>query len=137
MTRQNPPGRPTDLTPALMEHILSFVESNYTQTQVARLSCVPQSRISDWLSRGMKDAEEGRDTIFAQFSIKFQEKIGLDIQDMLRAIRSLGSFQALSWLLENCFREEFGKEAGIIQKILDQQEKILGLKEKGENDATR
>ena len=135
MLKPNPPGRPTYLNEELIEHITSFVKDNHSMRQVARMSCVPQSKISEWLSQGEDNLKNDKDSIYAQFTIKYREAEGKAIYSLLTEMRDLGNYNALSWLLEKCHYEDYGHEAPLIKEF---KEAFLALKEmKGENHGTQ
>jgi hypothetical protein len=111
-------GRPTNLTPELIDHLVKLVPTAFTQHQLGRLSGVPQRCISDWLSWGKADREKGEDTIYAQFSLKYEEAKGILLREWLLKMMALGSFQANQWMLEQCFPDEFGLNSPLVKDLL-------------------
>jgi hypothetical protein len=111
-------GRPTNLTPELIEHLVKLVPEAYTQNQLSRLSGVPQNCISDWLKWGKVDRGKNEDTVYAQFSIKYEEAKGKLLKEWLVRMMSLGSFQSNQWMLEQCFPDEFGLNAPLVRELL-------------------
>lgn len=108
MLKPNPPGNPITLTTEIMERVLANVSKVVIQNQVAHLSKVPKSTLSDWLIRGTKDAEMGVDTIFAQLSDRFREeqaKVAAESITMLRKCPK--NYGALTFILEKCFKDDF------------------------------
>jgi hypothetical protein len=106
--KPNPPGNPITLTKEIMERVLENVSKVIIQNQVAHLSKVPKSTLSDWLIRGTKDSEMGRDTIFAQLSDRFREeqaKVAAQTVTQLRGCPK--NYGALTFLLEKCFKDDF------------------------------
>lgn len=135
MLQPNPPGRPTDLNEKLIDHITSFLKDNHSQRQVARMACVPQSKISEWLSKGEDHLKNDTDSIYAQFTIKYRQAEGKAIHSLLEEMRNLGNYQALSWLLEKCHYEDYGNEAPLVKEF---KEAFLALKEmKGDNHGSQ
>ena len=134
MFRQNSVGFHTILTPEVHQCILDAIPKVFTLTQVAAKSRISHQNLSNWLKRGKKELEEGQNTIFGQLFADYKEKQSEVAEAYLRDMSNLNSFQSVSWILERCFKEDFGAEAGAISEIKEQHEKILKLMEKGNKD---
>lgn len=122
--KPNSPGRPIELTPELIDYIVSFIPLAFTGRQVSRLSKVPKSNISRWLSQGEDDASSSIDSIYAQFWVRFEEEKGKLISELLLNLKHQDSYQALSWLLENCFPEEYGSNSDNIKELISVVNKL-------------
>jgi hypothetical protein len=125
----NPPGRPTDLTDELIEQIISFVPGNYSVNQVARMSGIPQQRISEWLTRGSHDLLNGINSITAQFTVKFRQAEGKEVKSLLAEMHDIGSFNSTSWLLEKCYPEDYGNDAPFAKEIRETFRALKEMKE--------
>lgn len=112
-----PEGRPSTLTDEVAERLLNLVETSYTVNQVARLGMVPHSTLKTWLQRGREDNKNNVDSKFAQFSIKFDERMGQCILKFLNKMSGLDSFQSTQWMLEKCFEEDFGANSETMREI--------------------
>lgn len=110
-------GRPSNLTEEVIERVLDVLPNAFTKRQVARLAKVSHQRLSDWLNWGMEDLDEDINSIYAQFAARYEEKKGKIIQDALLSLKEQNSFQSVSWLLEQCFPEEFGRNSDLIKEI--------------------
>lgn len=118
-------GRPLELTEDKIEHILSFVEDGVIVHQVARLSCTPHTNLHRWLGRGKEDAMQGIDNLYSRLWTKFEEKRAAVIKKWMGNIGDrLTNWQANAWLLERCFREDFGLDAGSIQELFNNYLKL-------------
>lgn len=120
-------GRPTNLTPELIEHLVAAIPQAITQNQLSRLTGVPQKCISEWLVRGKDDREKSEDSIYAQFSLKYDEKKAEIIQQLLFKMMGLDSFQSTQWMLEQCWPEEFGLNSPIIKALMEEINKVNKL----------
>lgn len=125
----NPPGRPTNLTPEMIDYLVKFIPEAITQNQLARLSGVPQQCLCDWLKRGKEDRINNVDSVFAQFSVKYEEEKGKLIKGLLIKMANQGTFQSLQWMLEQCFPDEFGLNALEIKELLDEVKEIKKIRQ--------
>ena len=117
MLKPNPPGRHSDLTDALMEHILSFVEISHIDSQVARLSGIAPQRISTWLKLGREHMIMDTRSVYAQFAEKYDKKMGNSIHVLLERMCALEGYQSVAWMLEKCHREDFGNDGSDIKEL--------------------
>lgn len=124
--RPNPPGRPLELTEALIEHIVSFVPHNFIPNQVARVAKVPQRTLCRWLTNGKEDFEIGVDSLYAQLWLKFEEKKGNAVQKLLGMIISEGKWQGIWEIVQSIDRENFGKDSELIKEILSNVNVLVG-----------
>lgn len=130
--KANSPGRPTELTPAVHKRLVEAVPHVIIPAQVAALARVPKQTLSDWLSRGEKDARNGVDSIYAQFSDEYlhtQAKVVKETLTRLKACPKI--YQPLIWILERCFRRDFGADADEIKELIRNLEIIMNAKKGG------
>jgi len=124
--KANSPGRPTELTPIVKQRILEAVPQVIIPAQVAALARVPKQTLSDWLIRGDKDIKAGTDSIYAQFSDDFKHAQAKIVQETLAFLRCCPkNYQALTWILERCFRKDFGSDSEEIKELIRNIELIM------------
>lgn len=132
MTVSNAPGRPTELTEEVQARIFISLPKVLIQRQVAFAAMVHPSTLQTWLNRGEKDQLEGVESIYAQFSCKY---LSLRAAEIAWRIYELGrcpdNLRGLTWVLERCFREDFGAEAAEIKELRELFTQILPLLSKG------
>jgi len=113
-------GRRWDLTPMLIDHIVSNVPNVYFIRPVALLSGVSENNLSRWLIRGEKEFNNDQDTLCSQlfqkyFSAKYADSKSL-IEELKKCPRNYG---ALTFLLERCFKEEFEQKSDTQKQLED------------------
>lgn len=102
-------GRPSQLTDEVKSVILQAIPEVIVQNQVAARARIPKQTLSTWLVRGKSDREKGIDSIFAQFSDDYYFTLTEVVKDAIAKLKSMPkSFGSLTWILEKCFREDFG-----------------------------
>ena len=101
-------GRPTRLTPELVEKIVPIIEAgNYIQTACMALG-VSRSSFFAWMKRGREDREEGTVTIFSDFLDDVEEAEAVAEARLLEgAKREPGGKR---WLLSRRFGQRFGDQ---------------------------
>lgn len=125
----SPVGRPTGLTDEIRERVLLAIPKVIVRRQVARLSRIHPDSLRYWLETGDKDISAGRfDTALAQFTLDYYETLARVVQIGLQYIAAgHKSYGAMTWILEKCFREDFGRESDEIRDILDKFATIYPL----------
>jgi hypothetical protein len=134
MLSPNPPGFHTKLTQEKIEKLISAVPEVIVQNQVAYRAGVTKQALSDWLKQGTRDLNEGNiNTIFAQLSDRYHKARTEIVRDSLEKIQSgTDNYKALCWILEKCFREDFGAESEDIRELKELFKTILPMIGKGE-----
>ncbi len=75
--------------------------------------------------------EEGNHTIYAQLTDDYYHALSDIVAESITDIRQCPkNYQALTWLLERCFRKDFGNDSELIGEILSNFEKIAEFMEK-------
>ena len=118
-------GRRTQLDEELLAHILKHVPQSYVMSQVARLSGVPQQRLSEWMKKGKIDQEEGKDSIYAQLAVKYEEEKAKDIKELISKMLAKGAWQACHEILKATSPEDFGKDAELYKELFADFEKLV------------
>lgn len=126
----NPPGRPLELTQEKMDHILSFVSDYMIPSQIARAAQVHQRNLARWLDKGSEDFENGVDSIYAQFCLKFEEERSKVVKRLSDSILATGKWDATWEILQVVDRENFGKESAQIRELIS----IISKLSKGKED---
>ena len=107
-------GRKPMLTKELSDKICAFIASGLTKKGAASAVCMSERTFYDCISRGEADIEKNKDTIYSQF---VQSVKAAEAQFKLTHIKNIknaaqdGSWQASAWMLERCYRDEYGKAA--------------------------
>lgn len=118
-------GRPPKFGEELTVKILEGIEKVLVMRQVAGHAGVTYQSIYNWLEQGKKDIQDNNWTEFSKFFYAVKGAQSAEVQKLVKEIKArVPGWQANAWLLERCFREDFGQEAGIIQELLAQCEKI-------------
>lgn len=100
------------LTPELQKEFCAYVASGLTKKGAADAVCITETCLYSWIKRGQADKEKGKNTIYAQFyeSVKKAEaKFKLTHIKNIKTAADDGTWQASAWLLERCYRDEYGK----------------------------
>lgn len=114
-------GCPTDLTETLAQEIFDAVPRVLVLGQVAGLVKVPRGTLSSWIKRGEDDRQKNESSIFAYFSTGLRLAQALEVEKLMRHLKNAkGKNKSDSkWLLEKCFREDFGIESLQLQELVE------------------
>lgn len=123
-------GRPPELDEELVNHILEFVPGSYVMSQVARLAMVPQQRLSEWIKKGKIDLEEGKDSIYAQLAVKYEQLKGQDVKNLIVKMLAKGAWQAHHEILKSCAPDDFGKDSELYKELFADFKKLVQSNEK-------
>lgn len=99
------------LTPELEEEFCSYISSGLTKKGAADAVCISESSLYGWLDRGQKDKDSGRNTIFSEFLESVKKAEAKFKTTHIRTIEkaSADDWKAAAWLLERCYRNEYGR----------------------------
>lgn len=121
----NPPGQPTKFCPEMTAKILEGIKACLVMTQACSYAGISRWSVYNWLEKGMNDIKNDICSEYAQFFYSVKRTQADEIKELIETIRlRKKNWQALAWLLERCFREDFGQDAGIIQDLLAKCEKL-------------
>jgi len=130
--KANSPGRPSELTPAVQKRLLDAVPHVIIPAQVAAMARVPKQSLHEWLSRGEKDSLEGIDSVYAQFSDDYLAARAKIVQETIAFLKCCPkNYQALTWILERCFRKDFGSDSDEIKELIRNLDIIMNAKKGG------
>jgi uncharacterized membrane protein YheB (UPF0754 family) len=118
-------GRPTKFTPQVREKILAALKEFLPITLAAECARIDRKSIYNWMETGKEDIAKNIDSEYAEFfhnikQIRAKNAIFL-MQDVMGREKN---WQAIAWILERTFREDFGDKAAEIEirERLDQLE---------------
>lgn len=118
-------GRPTKFCPEMVEKIIEGVRKVLVMRQVAGYAEIHYTSLYNWLNQGKEDILADNYTEYAKFFYAVKKAQCEEVIICLQNIKDkVPQWQSQAWILERCFREDFGQEAGIIQEILDKHEKL-------------
>jgi len=124
--KRNPGGQPTKFTVAKGEAIVARIRTHLSVHNAAGKVKESHQTVFNWLKYGERDLIAGKDTHFAHFFANVCEARADKVAELIEVIESMPkSWQAISWLLEKCCREEFGKESSLYQDLLDDYKHLM------------
>ncbi len=131
--KPQPAHRPHTLTEELLEKIIEATPQVLVVNQIAGLCMIPRSTLKDWMATGIEDAKSGKDTIFAQLSARFHEAKAKEVRILIAYLRTCPkNYQSVTWILEKCFREDFGADSEELKELRELFKQILPLIGKGD-----
>lgn len=118
-------GQPTKFCPEMVNKILEGIEAVLVLRQVAGYAEIHFTSLYNWLNDGKEDVLKGIWSEKARFFYAVKNAQAIEIKKlMLNIKKAIPNWQSQAWLLERCFREDFGQDAGIIQDLLAKCEKL-------------
>lgn len=130
-------GRPPGLTPEVEAKIIDAIPRVYVVGLIADYVGVPRNTLYDWLKWGREDQKDSKDSIYAQLSGKYRSTLAKSAEEKLTTLSSCPrNYQAITWMLEKCFKKDFGKDSEEYQKLVDLVfNQLLPLMSKGVDNA--
>jgi len=124
--KENKMGCPTKLTPERAKIVLDNIRKSLSITNAARIArLAPQTPIN-WMNRGIEDKEKGVTNEYTDFLDNAREAQGLKISEMIEKIELMPKcWQAISWLLEKCCAEDFGKDSELYKQLLEDYRMLM------------
>ena len=106
-------GRPTKLTKKLQEDICGYIENGASFKDACLLANIDITTFCNWRKQGKIDEGNNKDSIYSNFS-KATKKAEATfkiyhVQQITKASREQGHWQASAWLLERKYPDEYGK----------------------------
>jgi DNA polymerase III delta prime subunit len=124
------------ITQEAFDKVIKILEGDFedaiTHLQIARLSQVPQQRLSEWCRQGNQDITDGIDSLCAQLSVMIEQKRGEIVKHLVREILSRNTFQGNSWILEKCFPKEFGNDSATLEEMKELHKEMREWLKKGD-----
>ncbi len=121
MLDPNPIGHHTILTQSMIDNIIKAVPQVLIQNQVAGLVGIPRQYLSLWLKYGERDIQRGTEnSLFAQLYDRFYKSRAEVLRDKLLFLSTCPkNYGAITWIIEKCFREDFGAESEEMKQLKD------------------
>lgn len=111
-------GRQTNLEKGKYEELIAAIPQVMIQKHVAALCGVHETHLSRWLSRGETESEQGIDSVYAQFRQDYVKERTKVMRERINSVLNAETgWQAHAWILERCFREDFGKESEEMREL--------------------
>lgn len=107
----------------LYNKLIQNVRSVLVIRQTAMLSGVTDRRLREWLDWGKRHLNDDPESpiIFAQFARDFYMAQAEKVSELMEEIREgKKNWQSSAWLLERCFRDDFGSDAAKLAEISDE-----------------
>jgi|ERR1041385_123735 hypothetical protein len=133
--RANPVGFHTDLTPQLADDLVNAIGDVLVLGQAAALCGMHRVKLYQWMEKGEKDiSENNQSSIFAQLFIRMYSTKALKAKELIQRLKECPkNYQALTWLLEKCFKDDFGADNEEIKQLREMFKQILPLIGKGDS----
>lgn len=126
-------GRPTTLTQDVHIAILDAIPKVLIKSQIAALAGITRQKLQYWLERGEKELHENKLTEYAHLFYDYSQSRARCVQELLERVRKApDNYKALCWILERCFREDFGEDSEELKELRALFTRILPLIGKGE-----
>lgn len=123
----------TMLDQELIDSIIFAVPQVIVQNQVAAFCGIHRMNLSSWLKRGDEEHLNGIESVFSQLAVRYHETRSHVVKNLVFELKQCPkNYQALVWLLEKCFREDFGSESEEIRELRQMFIQILPLLGKGD-----
>jgi hypothetical protein len=105
-------GRPTKLTPAVADAIVTAFGRGCSHKQAAAAGRVHKGTVREWRDRGERDLAAGRPTEFAAFATLYAHARADAVVEMTNVVFEAGrkgNITAATWWLSHVHPEQFGK----------------------------
>jgi hypothetical protein len=123
MLRANPPGQPTMFSPEITKKLIEGIRLVLVLKQACGHARITYQSLWNWLNIGKADIEAGKYTDYAQFFYDVKGAQCEEVAELQANIRkAIPNWQSQAWLLERCFRDDFGQGVEVIQEIRDKFE---------------
>ena len=119
-------GRPTTFTPEKGKIIVDRVRTHLSIYNAAAKVREHHQTVFNWLKYGEEDLFAGKETQFSIFFANVREARADKVGELIEKIEAMPkSWQALSWLLEKCVTEEFGKDNELYRQLLEDYKMLM------------
>jgi hypothetical protein len=113
-------GRPLGLTPEIAKEVIAMIGNGVPYAVAIEAAGFCEKTIYNWLSYGIRDRNEGKDTIFVEFLQSIKRVEASFINELLGRVKEgVDRWQSCAWILERRYRQHFGVDAGIIQELME------------------
>lgn len=120
----HPLNKPNILNEELIKKLSDAIRSVLVMRRACDLIGLNRQNLDNW----RKKSDELPDSIYAMLFIEIRKAQAEKIQTLLANIEERKSnWQANAWILERCFREDFGQDAGIIEELVSRANQMDDL----------
>lgn len=118
-----PPNEPTaEITQKMGESVRQYMAVGLCASAL-RIHPIVASR---WMQQGEQDILDKKWTSYAEFCLTVRENQAEKGKEILTKVSTCPkNWQALTWMLQNCLREEFGSEAKEYKELLEAFKKLM------------
>lgn len=121
-----PVGRPTKFCDELALIVVSKIRKNLSFSNAARFAGVEHTTVQDWFAKGKAEKMAGKDSDWAKFYSDVREAQAEKIAEMLETIEKMPKgWMAISWYLEKCCADEFGKDSELYKQLLEDYKMLM------------
>lgn len=125
-------GRPCTLTPEIHTAIIAAIPYVIIPTQVAAHVKISHQKLMYWLKRGGEEMAEDQNSVYSRLFADFKYTQSLTVASLIDKIKTdPEGYKAYSWILEKCFRSDFGADSEELKELRRVFEQILPLISKG------
>jgi len=119
-------GQPTTFTVEKGQVIVDRVRTHLSIYNAAAKAREHHQTVFNWLKYGEQDLLAGKDTMFSRFFANVREARANKVGELIEIIESMPkSWQAISWLLEKCVQEEFGRDSELYKQLLEDYKLLI------------
>ena len=112
-------------------HIIDAIDRNLPYEMAAWAARISEQTLYTWLKQGAVDVAAQKNTEYSNLLEDMHESECRKVVQHLDSIeRQTKNWQARSWILERRWRKYFGVDAGLIQDLMEKQEKLQAMFEK-------
>jgi hypothetical protein len=120
------PRDPYKLTPERSKIVIDNVRSDLSLTNAARIARLSPQTPLNWITRGKEDRADNIESLYTAFLDDFYEAQGLKVREFMRDVASMNKgWQAVSWLLEKCCAEDFGRDSELYRELLEDYKMLM------------
>lgn len=118
-------GAPSKLTPEIIAEFSKAISEVLVIRQAAGLIGVSHATIYNWINKGEEDSKKDLSNDFVHFFYTVKVAQAREVRKLIADVRERPTgWQACAWLLERCFREDFGQDNEKIRELLEKQDKF-------------
>lgn len=129
-------GQPTKFSPQLTADIISGIEQVTVLRQACGFARITYQSLWNYLNIGKQDIIDGNYTDYAKFFYDVKTAQFKKVKYLMKCIEDrVTNWQASAWILERCFREDFGNDGGVIHDLLEKCDKLAQAFQKMNNSA--
>lgn len=100
------------------QDIIEALPGVMTLNMTARMARIPPATFKEWIKQGDEDYRNHLGTDLAQLSADVRKLQAIEAKKLLDVMKEMPKgWQAMAWLLERCFREDFGQDNEVIAEL--------------------